>query len=1022
MISHFSLSVTAHGLSAVLSLNCSHLTTGGPRNAKRSQQSTTDAVDVDAGEGAVTGNKRPKHQKTQAKDEQLNMHAEVVKEAGVRTTVLAKLNDPAMKIFNDELHSPTLPWKPMSTESRKLASDPVQLIKFMLSELGPLFAQLSSCGGPLPFEHGSESAWTAPWNDLCADQALKGRSSRYMSAVTLGWIDLFKLQYECPPWSRVIRCFQHWFSNGAQDILVPFHAILERPLDLMGDQKSDKIVLSGGLEILWGSIVGAFVEFRGLDLEKQSTKDKMLPWIRAWRSIVVTVHHCPDPIAAAKLIWQHGEDLQSHASVCEASVITQSIRLKELMMALVHGDGEATLIACCKSLSSVNMVDKTTQWDSTRVLGALQSVHTKIVSIPKAMAAARLYQSELGECDKLWSSVWYVNALLTMINNDNDIPQIIHWLLVEQRRGLTAADRWSVQGMRGRALGDRIELGLVNKLQLRQRLADLLMNSFDKYLVTDKPSLRSIYRDPLEWDATFPCERVMALALRANMPLSPDQSFVQRLSTNVEKVLHERLNQLFDGSLDDMLKEDHKKSNGNIPWDDLKGWVKATDDGLQLWTELESASALDEKKMHGGDPDGGQNGERPAAANAAAAAAALVNTHDDDDDDIEMQKMLLRTKAMQSREVRSKHHILSPSEPVNASEAYIQKIPRQDGLKFGKWHRLLVVDVDEIVPERESRPWGKSGQAASCKALERKINAMAACSHQDDIILVVCGSLTDNRDACRKWLDSQTDNLFLENTHTESDEQKKGKTEHKFIVKELLIDFGEKGCMSSKKSRGALLSQGVCYILIACHHSRSLRCIKKKDLLYSANGVTTHSRSWRVEQFHPAKAPSISIAEKAEILKWNNKTICTSTVGPTTESNKLSKRGTAPKCVQDVFPLIWSTKGHKMYDELWNMLSPKQVVDMGAGDGSKWYACAAMKNIPESWYVVNNELHLKWLSKYMDETVLKFMANKEMKNWFVVRDENSIREHFSEFFVDAVDDERDEGSEENETSDSEADE
>ena len=54
--------------------------------------------------------------------------------------------------------------------------------------------------------------------------------------------------------------------------MVLSHAIIERPLDLMGDEKADKICLSGGLGILWGSIVGAFVEFRGRDLEKTTNQ------------------------------------------------------------------------------------------------------------------------------------------------------------------------------------------------------------------------------------------------------------------------------------------------------------------------------------------------------------------------------------------------------------------------------------------------------------------------------------------------------------------------------------------------------------------------------------------------------------------------------------------------------------------------------------------------------------------------------------------------------------------------------
>ena len=112
---------------------------------------------------------------------------------------LAKLKSQSFKVFNDELLSPTLPWKPMIPESRKVASDPVQLSKFMLSEFGPLMAELLNSGGPLVFEVGPESAWTAPWNDQCADQALRGRSARYMSVAKLNWIDVFKIQNECPP-------------------------------------------------------------------------------------------------------------------------------------------------------------------------------------------------------------------------------------------------------------------------------------------------------------------------------------------------------------------------------------------------------------------------------------------------------------------------------------------------------------------------------------------------------------------------------------------------------------------------------------------------------------------------------------------------------------------------------------------------------------------------------------------------------------------------------------------------------
>ena len=93
-----------------------------------------------------------------------------------------------------------------------------------------------------------------------------------------------------------------------------------------------------------------------------------------------------------------------------------------MMQSLGIEHEDATLIACSEVLSSVCMVDKSTRWDSIRVFGVLKAVYMKIVSVPKVMAAARLYQSELGESDNFWQSVWYVNTLLTCTHNDSDLP------------------------------------------------------------------------------------------------------------------------------------------------------------------------------------------------------------------------------------------------------------------------------------------------------------------------------------------------------------------------------------------------------------------------------------------------------------------------------------------------------------------------------------------------------------------------------------------------------------------------
>ena len=134
----------------------------------------------------------------------------------------------------------------------------------------------------------------------------------------------------------------------------------------------------------------------------------------------------------------------------------------------------------------------------------------------------------------------------------------------------------------------------------------------------------------------------------------------------------------------------------------------------------------------------------------------------------------------------------------------------------------------------------------------------------------------------------------------------------------------------------------VCYVIIAWHHSRKIKMLKKRPLQHSEG--TTHSMHFPMKVSKAKDMYQVNSKQKQKIYDWSGKQICTATLGPFGLTGASRRRDEVPKALRNCLPLSYFGLHIDFWDEIFQMCKARDVVDLGLGDGTKACACLRQKH------------------------------------------------------------------------------
>ena len=475
---------------------------------------------------------------------------------------------------------------PMTASAANLAMRPREIVQQMWRSL-----IVSNCFGedfeitstPLQYDKNDHGTWTPGWDTLNAKTSLKGIAKKYQCAVPLPLIDFLFCALSTPNWRNVLLGYHHFFREAA-DIPGVFISCTTT-LDWLDNQgilmpKKGKFVITSGHEMLWGAILGAFVD--------QKQGKCMRRWEKSFRLVIICIKHCSDRFDVFKADVQAGEDLGVISLALSPSALDQSMKLDSAMQLLQAQGKPTTQKAMLSHLSDIKWADAKTSWATVRTMSCLRSIHDNLVSQADCIAECNMLELQCVK-EAMTKCPWKLDALIQMPLGKSYLPAIIRTIRLLLKRGEpTCVATVTVTALRGRP--DRNEIGLALLLNIRIVLIEFILK---KYPVCDK--IKVVYDKMGSFDDAVPSDDLMMRKQQEGIKVVRSIAWMRSLDTHADKTANEELRELYEGKRDPALKEAYAGKKSFVV-SALFDFMNSTDELKAIIAYLDAAKLLDVKK------------------------------------------------------------------------------------------------------------------------------------------------------------------------------------------------------------------------------------------------------------------------------------------------------------------------------------------------------------------------------------------------------------------------------------------
>ena len=372
--------------------------------------------------------------------------------------------------------------------------------------------------------------------------SLKERK-KYQAAVTMGMVQCFETKSRPISWRKILTAALHDFLGRPtpEEYIFVFKSIAPNG-DCLSEGElppSRHFVLTGGWELLWASILSAYIQWQ--------TNGPMEFYINHFRSIVLQVL-IEDPELAPLAKVQAAQDLVANTTVLEDTGLNKAEQYLEIVAEMKARGKETTMPQIMKLLKQVQYSSQKDSWANQRTLQEIKGLAHTFVVHPNVLAALR--QGELQHGPHYYtSSVWKLGAIRECIL-DRDPEFLVKWIrhvhTMLVRGDCSSLEHWSVNPiLRGtRDKDGNIECGLVVLVSIKLGLVDLVFSQFEL-----APVVAEHMSTFDKFNACYPAVAQIASVARTGGQLLPDTEWVRALSRPLDRASVDALKKVYSGGV-----------------------------------------------------------------------------------------------------------------------------------------------------------------------------------------------------------------------------------------------------------------------------------------------------------------------------------------------------------------------------------------------------------------------------------------------------------------------------------------